>query len=116
MDQPGAIGTVPLDWSGFTPDGVDEGRHTLDAELRGPAALTEFPVPRTASMVDTLPAAVLESPLARMVLARARLRATMPLDVVRFTAACPSCGQDCEWTQERQDTRLRSSQSCPCAD
>jgi hypothetical protein len=54
------------------------------------------------------------SPLARMALARARMRTVIPLDVVTFTAACPACGADCEWTQEREETQVRSYQNCRC--
>jgi hypothetical protein len=36
-------------------------------------------------------------------------------DVVTFTAACPGCGQDAAWTNEREDTRLRATVACPCA-
>ena len=55
-----------------------------------------------------------ETPLARTALDRARMRAVIPLDIVTFVAACPACGQDCEWTQERQETRVRSRMNCPC--
>lgn len=54
------------------------------------------------------------SPLAKMALARARMRAVVPVDVITFVAACPACGADCEWTQEREETRVRSYQNCPC--
>ena len=47
-------------------------------------------------------------------LARGRLRSAVALDVVTFTAACPACGQDAEWTEEREDTRLRARVACPC--
>ena len=54
------------------------------------------------------------SPLARVALARSRMRNIIPLDVVTFVAPCPVCGRDCEWTQEREETRVRSYQDCPC--
>ena len=46
--------------------------------------------------------------------ARNRTRAALPLDAVVFTAACPACGNDCEWSEQREDTRLRASVLCPC--
>ncbi|HEX2804910.1 MAG TPA: hypothetical protein VHN80_01900 [Kineosporiaceae bacterium] len=55
------------------------------------------------------------SPLARLVLGRARMRGPLPVDVITFRALCPACGSDCEWIQQREDTRLRSDPSCPCA-
>ncbi len=45
---------------------------------------------------------------------RSRWRMITPLDIVTFQAACPACGKDTEWTQERRDTRLVSTLSCPC--
>jgi uncharacterized protein YbaR (Trm112 family) len=35
-------------------------------------------------------------------------------DRVVFTAACPACGQDCVWSEEREDTRLHAVVTCPC--
>jgi hypothetical protein len=35
-------------------------------------------------------------------------------DVVRFTARCPRCGADCLWTEEREDTRVRTRIDCDC--
>jgi hypothetical protein len=55
-----------------------------------------------------------ETTLARMALSRARMRAVIPMDVVTFVAPCPACGGTCEWTQERQETRVRSRTNCPC--
>jgi len=54
------------------------------------------------------------SPLARLVPGRARMRGPVPVDVITFRAPCPVCGQDCSWTQERDDTRVRSTQACSC--
>lgn len=68
----------------------------------------------TKPAAEPLDEAVAQSPLARMALARARMRAVIPLDVVSFVAACPACGDDCEWTQERHETRVRSTTNCPC--
>jgi hypothetical protein len=42
-----------------------------------------------------------------------RSRAAQP-DAVVFTAPCPACGADCDWTEQREDTRLRAAISCPC--
>jgi hypothetical protein len=36
-------------------------------------------------------------------------------DVVHFTAGCPGCGQDAQWQQEREDTRVRATVHCDCA-
>jgi len=52
--------------------------------------------------------------LARLVLDRARMRSGLPGDVITFMAPCPGCGSDCEWTQSRNDTRVRSSLACTC--
>jgi len=87
----------PVDWAGHVPQPM----------LRSPGT-DRLPAPRAPLAVE------LDTPLARMVLARARGRAESALDVVRFTAACPACGADCEWRQERQDTRVRSTMDCPC--
>lgn len=55
------------------------------------------------------------APLAHLMLARARRRVPLPLDVISFVAACPACAADCEWTQIRQETRVRSTMDCPCS-
>jgi hypothetical protein len=53
----------------------------------------------------------------RLALPRERQRQlTAPLDAVTFTARCPACGQDCQWSQERVDTRLRTTIDCPCSE
>lgn len=53
---------------------------------------------------------------ARMVLAGGpRVRPLPALDVVRFRAPCPACGHDCDWIEEREDTRLRITLNCQCA-
>ena len=65
------------------------------------------PGPRPAS--GLLPAQLL--PGARAGLVRSR---PAPPDTVVFTAACPACGSDCEWSEEREDTRLRTLVRCPC--
>lgn len=53
---------------------------------------------------------------AREALTRALQRGAPPLDEVRFTAACPGCGDDCEWRESRVETRLRIEIGCRCAD
>jgi hypothetical protein len=65
------------------------------------------PGPRPAS--GLLPAQLL--PGSRAGLGRSR---PAPPDTVVFTASCPACGLDCEWTEEREDTRLRAVVRCPC--
>jgi hypothetical protein len=85
-------------------------------DLTGAAALARATDPTGAlpqQHGQTAPGYVL-SPLAKMALARARMRTVVPLDFVQFVAACPACGADCEWTQEREETRVRSYQNCPC--
>lgn len=34
---------------------------------------------------------------------------------ITFTAACPACGDDAEWLEVREDTRVRNSVRCGCA-
>jgi hypothetical protein len=43
-----------------------------------------------------------------------RTRTPAQPDSVVFTAACPACGQDCVWSEEREDTRLHAVVRCPC--
>ena len=50
----------------------------------------------------------------RLMLGLPRLRAVAPVDVVEFTAACPACGEDIGWIEEREETRLRIIVECPC--
>ena len=52
---------------------------------------------------------------ARVLLARAMLRGAAPIESVQFTAPCPACGRDCEWLEERIDTRLRAVVTCSCS-
>ena len=59
------------------------------------------------------------APLPRELLPGARsggLRTRTPAqpDTVVFTAACPACGEDCVWSEEREDTRLHAVVTCPC--
>lgn len=84
----------------------------MDGGTLDPATATLGPAaPDAADACNDLP---ISSPLARMALTRARMRTVIPLDVISFVAACPACGHDCEWTQERQETRTRSQLNCPC--
>ena len=46
--------------------------------------------------------------------ARSRARTPVALDAVVFTAPCPGCGNDCEWLEQREDTRLRAQVHCSC--
>jgi len=97
----GGTASGPRDWSGHV------------AAL--PPAVDALPAPRVAAEGPAGErGTVLESPLTRMVLARARGRAAVALDVVTFTAACPACGTPRTWTQERLDTRVRSAVDCDC--
>jgi hypothetical protein len=34
---------------------------------------------------------------------------------ISFTARCPACGEDAEWLEVREDTRVRNSVRCACA-
>lgn len=43
---------------------------------------------------------------------RARMRAALAFDIVLFAAACPTCGGEAEWLQQREDTRLRTQITC----
>jgi hypothetical protein len=43
-----------------------------------------------------------------------RTRAAGNPDAVAFTAACPACGRDCVWSEEREDTRVHVAVTCPC--
>jgi hypothetical protein len=75
------------------------------------AAPPALPGPRSAPGTPLIPAELL--PGARPVTVRSR---SVPRpDVVVFTAACPACGEDCVWSEEREDTRMRTVVRCPCA-
>ncbi|HET9657951.1 MAG TPA: hypothetical protein VFP72_21545 [Kineosporiaceae bacterium] len=50
----------------------------------------------------------------RLVVGGPRIRGIVPVDVVEFTAACPHCGADTLWIEEREETRLRISIECSC--
>ena len=53
---------------------------------------------------------------ARALVARYRSRSALAFDVVAFAAACPGCGDEAEWVQQREDTRVRTQISCPSAE
>ena len=76
-----------------------------------PREVPALPGPRAAlPPAPSLPAALL--PGARP--AGLRTRTPVQPDRVVFTAACPACGQDCVWSEEREDTRLHAVVTCPC--
>jgi hypothetical protein len=51
----------------------------------------------------------------RLVLGAPRVRGLPSIDVVEFVAACPACGRDVTWIEEREETRLRIIIECPCS-
>lgn len=51
----------------------------------------------------------------RLVLGTPRARGLPSIDVVEFVAACPACGKDVTWIEEREETRLRITIECPCS-
>jgi hypothetical protein len=44
-----------------------------------------------------------------------RARGIPSIDVIEFVAACPTCGRDVTWIEEREETRLRIIIECTCA-
>ena len=94
----------------FAQDAVDSARAAKDDPDAARAVAPSMPR-RQSAPTGERPL----SPLTRMALARARRRAVIPLEVVTFVAVCPACGADCGWTQEREETRVRSSLDCPCS-
>jgi hypothetical protein len=94
-----------------TPHGTRAGTGPVPAQHAPAGAAPDggalLPGPRPATGV--LPAQLV--PGARRGLTRPRPAAP---DTVVFTAACPACGQDCLWSEERDDTRLRALVTCPC--
>ena len=78
--------------------------------------LTAGPEPLTAAgyAPSGLSAASGRTESARVALARARLRGVPAPDVVTFVASCPGCGRDAQWSEEREDTRLRIAVTCDC--
>jgi hypothetical protein len=86
-EAPRATGSLA---EGALAEGTQAGqRHALPAPRQDPIAPTRAGIP----------------------LARARV--SQP-DAIVFTAPCPACGADCDWTEQREDTRLRAVVSCPC--
>lgn len=64
-----------------------------------------LPSPRSApGLAPSLPPELMPGARAG-VLPRLRPRSPAQPDSVEFTAACPACGQDCAWSEEREDTR-----------
>jgi len=84
---------------------------TAPAAPTGPGTLASpaagVPVPRTRSTPAWTPPDYLA-------LALSRLRAAQPVESVTFTADCPSCGRDCQWSEQREDTRLIVAVTCSC--
>jgi len=78
--------------------------------LLPPPALPALP----AAAPAVAPGAAERTEAARAVLSRARLRGVPVNDVVVFVAACPGCGRDAQWQEEREDTRLRATVTCAC--
>lgn len=39
---------------------------------------------------------------------------TITHERISFTAACPACGEDTEWVEVREDTRVRCAVHCSC--
>jgi hypothetical protein len=118
-DDDGPLVTLPLDWNGHVGSPVEtkgpvenlDGSPGTDLDRYADGYLV--PGPRRPAAAETLPG-LGDSPLARMVLARASGRPEPVLDSVTFTAPCPGCGRDCTWKQQRQDTRVRSTVDCSC--
>jgi hypothetical protein len=80
------------------------------------AATQDGPGAATASDRHTVPAprpAPASDPTTRYPLPGVRARIAQP-DAVVFTAPCPACGADCDWTEQREDTRLRTVVTCSC--
>lgn len=50
----------------------------------------------------------------RLIVNGPRIRGVSSIDVVEFTAACPACGKEVSWIEEREETRLRIIIECPC--
>ncbi len=84
------------------------GTGTLPSAEDPAAPSASVPIPRTRPTPAWTPPDYLA-------LALSRLRATQPVEAVSFTAPCPACGDNCEWAEEREDTRLLISLTCGCA-
>ena len=95
------------------PEGARRDAVLPDGERPGtaPCAIPALPGPRAAlAPAAPLPPELL--PGARP--GGPRTRTPVQPDPVVFTAACPACGQDCVWSEERDDTRLHAVVTCPC--
>ena len=104
----GAAVPGPVDAPTPTPDGDGAPRDSRDV----PA----LPAPRPAPQLPASVAYPRAVPSQFVPGARAGLRSRPSApDTVLFTAACPACGEDCEWSEEREDTRLRALVTCPCS-
>ena len=78
-----------------------------------PRGAEELPAPSTGTQRRPLPAPRPEH-AGRHGLPGVPTRIAQP-DAVVFTAPCPACGADCDWTEQRDDTRLHASVSCSCS-
>ncbi len=97
----------PVDAPAPTPDGDSSTPH-------GSRDVPALPAPRPAPQLPASTARALPSQFVPGARAGLRSRPSPP-DTVLFTAACPACGEDCEWSEEREDTRLRALVTCPCS-
>jgi hypothetical protein len=82
---------------------------------------------RTSHAVDTAPSTVvgtrgpvrpprgLAGAPGRLILGPPRTRGIPSIDVIEFRAACPGCGRDVMWIEEREETRLQITVECRCA-
>ncbi len=84
---------------------LDTARADVPPAGQPDAAPARIPVPRTTTAAPVR---------GRPVSARMRPRVAPPVDVVVFTARCPACRRDCEWSERREDTRLLTGVSCRC--
>lgn len=95
------------------PDGAFGDGRLHEGERSGTATreLPALPGPRAALAVAApLPAELVPGARAGGL----RTRTPAQPDSVVFTAACPACGQDCVWSEAREDTRLHAVVTCPC--
>ena len=81
---------------------------------RGPAAGAE--PPSEGAALPRVPGPRPEpTQFSGLLMGRGRPRAVAHIDAVVFTARCPACGADCQWTEEREDTRIRAIIDCTCS-
>lgn len=96
------------------PLGARQEGHTVDALIQamfGPdggqeALPLESALPAAGVDATTATSATSATSAQRIPVPRLRLRAALPIDVVTFHSACPSCGNESVWTEEREDTRM----------